>query len=341
MQFITVHFFLNSVFPFQTVAHKCLFATSTQPIDNEMEVQNVTVPEPLVALACTPSVPAWSYWGPKIYCTYDHQQQHIPSISGLVDDDDAYNSTTETFACNLQSANNSTLEAMFQCSIVASLNNFFSNITECVYNTSVVIGSVLNPVSDINLVLPRRFDGITDVAINGSSLVHSDYSSCNVYQVLNCSSINVSSSLYENDLIDVVNSSLMEPIKCFLTYKYFNDPVSIVNHSFDINNNNYSSSSTDLINVIQTTTSFDWSFLFVIIFIIAGGVGNILVCLAVALDRKLQNVTNYFLFSLAIADLLVSLFVMPFGAIQAFLGKFIFYFLIILSNIICVIICTY
>ncbi|XP_046803923.1 flocculation protein FLO10-like [Lucilia cuprina] len=66
---------------------------------------------------------------------------------------------------------------------------------------------------------------------------------------------------------------------------------------------------------------FDWSFLFVIFFIIAGGLGNILVCLAVALDRRLQNVTNYFLFSLAIADLLVSLFVMPLGAIPAFLGE--------------------
>nr|CCF77366.1 serotonin receptor [Calliphora vicina] len=65
---------------------------------------------------------------------------------------------------------------------------------------------------------------------------------------------------------------------------------------------------------------FDWSFLFVIFFIFAGGLGNILVCLAVALDRRLQNVTNYFLFSLAIADLLVSLFVMPLGAIPAFLG---------------------
>uniref|UniRef100_A0A6P4E9H8 Uncharacterized protein LOC108041278 n=1 Tax=Drosophila rhopaloa TaxID=1041015 RepID=A0A6P4E9H8_DRORH len=66
---------------------------------------------------------------------------------------------------------------------------------------------------------------------------------------------------------------------------------------------------------------YDWLFLFVVFFIFAGGLGNILVCLAVALDRKLQNVTNYFLFSLAIADLLVSLFVMPMGAIPAFLGK--------------------
>lgn len=66
---------------------------------------------------------------------------------------------------------------------------------------------------------------------------------------------------------------------------------------------------------------YDWSFVFVVVFIVAGGVGNILVCLAVCLDRKLQNVTNYFLLSLAIADLLVSLFVMPLGAIPGFLGR--------------------
>lgn len=290
-----------------------------------MDAQNVTVPEPLVPLFCAPSNPAWStFWGPKIYCTYDQQQIHT---DGFMDDENAYNTTTETFTCSLQSANNSTLEATFQCRMVEHFHNILSNaidnVTQCVYHTSVVIGSVLNPVSEINLVLPRRFErfegfeeGVTDLAVNDSnSFVRSDFNNCNVYQVLNCRSINVNSSLYENDLIDVVNSSLMEPIKCFLTYKYFNDPVSIDNQSFVT-----SSTSTDLINVIPSS-SFDWSFLFVIIFIIAGGVGNILVCLAVALDRKLQNVTNYFLFSLAIADLLVSLFVMPFGAIQAFLGK--------------------
>ena len=65
----------------------------------------------------------------------------------------------------------------------------------------------------------------------------------------------------------------------------------------------------------------DWSFLFVAVFIVAGGLGNILVCLAVGLDRRLHNVTNYFLLSLAVADLLVSLFVMPLGAIPGFLGN--------------------
>lgn len=74
-------------------------------------------------------------------------------------------------------------------------------------------------------------------------------------------------------------------------------------------------------NVLWDSLQYDWSFLFVVVFIIAGGLGNILVCLAVLLDRRLQNVTNYFLLSLAIADLLVSLFVMPLGAIPGFLGK--------------------
>ncbi|KAK9888410.1 hypothetical protein WA026_000659, partial [Henosepilachna vigintioctopunctata] len=71
----------------------------------------------------------------------------------------------------------------------------------------------------------------------------------------------------------------------------------------------------------SSTIDYDWSYLFVVVFIIVGGLGNILVCLAVILDRKLQNVTNYFLLSLAIADLLVSLFVMPLGAIPGFLGE--------------------
>lgn len=76
----------------------------------------------------------------------------------------------------------------------------------------------------------------------------------------------------------------------------------------------------------QQQHNYNWKYLFVFVFIAAGGVGNILVCLAICLDRQLQNVTNYFLLSLAIADLLVCLFVMPLGAIPGFYGEHVLHF---------------
>uniref|UniRef100_F1KX22 5-hydroxytryptamine receptor 2B n=1 Tax=Ascaris suum TaxID=6253 RepID=F1KX22_ASCSU len=42
-----------------------------------------------------------------------------------------------------------------------------------------------------------------------------------------------------------------------------------------------------------------------------GLLGNLLVCMAIWFDRRLHNVTNYFLFSLALADLFVCSIVMP------------------------------
>ena len=49
--------------------------------------------------------------------------------------------------------------------------------------------------------------------------------------------------------------------------------------------------------------------------------GNVLVCVAVKVERKLHNVTNYFLVSLAFADLLVSLVVMPCSILQEMNGQ--------------------
>ncbi|XP_026201314.1 5-hydroxytryptamine receptor 2B [Anabas testudineus] len=54
-----------------------------------------------------------------------------------------------------------------------------------------------------------------------------------------------------------------------------------------------------------------WPALLIIMVIIPTIGGNILVILAVSLEKKLQNATNYFLMSLAVADLLVGLLVMP------------------------------
>lgn len=65
-----------------------------------------------------------------------------------------------------------------------------------------------------------------------------------------------------------------------------------------------------------------WAALLIVMVIIPTIGGNILVILAVSLERKLQNATNYFLMSLAVADLLVGLLVMPIALITVLYSKF-------------------
>jgi len=64
-----------------------------------------------------------------------------------------------------------------------------------------------------------------------------------------------------------------------------------------------------------------WPSLLLLILVAAGVTGNTLVCCAVAVERKLRNVTNYFLVSLAVADLLVSMVVMPSCIAHDVIGK--------------------
>lgn len=47
----------------------------------------------------------------------------------------------------------------------------------------------------------------------------------------------------------------------------------------------------------------------------AGCAGNVFVIAAILLERHLQNVANYLILSLAVADLLVACLVMPLGAV--------------------------
>ncbi|XP_068585378.1 5-hydroxytryptamine receptor 2B [Cebidichthys violaceus] len=61
----------------------------------------------------------------------------------------------------------------------------------------------------------------------------------------------------------------------------------------------------------EAEVKLKWAALLIVMVIVPTIGGNILVILAVSLERKLQNATNYFLMSLAVADLLVGLLVMP------------------------------
>ena len=70
-----------------------------------------------------------------------------------------------------------------------------------------------------------------------------------------------------------------------------------------------------------------WALL-ALILVIGTAAGNILVCLAIAWERRLQNVTNYFLMSLAITDLMVAVLVMPLGILTLVKGKLKSFFIV-------------
>ncbi|CAF1228902.1 unnamed protein product [Adineta ricciae] len=85
---------------------------------------------------------------------------------------------------------------------------------------------------------------------------------------------------------------------------------------------NEQDSTTTNLDVYQASVRTMWYRFLLIIIIFVTAAGNVLVCLAIARERKLQNTTNYFLMSLAIADCLVAILVMPMGMISEIIGYF-------------------
>lgn len=62
---------------------------------------------------------------------------------------------------------------------------------------------------------------------------------------------------------------------------------------------------------LSESTGFVYWALALLVLPLATVFGNVLVCLSVYTDRNLHTVTNYFIVSLAIADIMVGILVMP------------------------------
>ncbi|XP_043076880.1 5-hydroxytryptamine receptor 2A [Puntigrus tetrazona] len=78
------------------------------------------------------------------------------------------------------------------------------------------------------------------------------------------------------------------------------------NISLDLNHSYFKSNFPELEDIGK-----NWPALFILAVIFFTVVGNILVIMAVSIESKLHNATNYFLCSLAVADMLVGFLVMP------------------------------
>ncbi|CAG0880850.1 unnamed protein product [Cyprideis torosa] len=94
------------------------------------------------------------------------------------------------------------------------------------------------------------------------------------------------------------------------------DPHFLGNGSFSLDDVDNSSSvfrNGSVPNDLQTPSDSHPAFLLLLIFSVAAIFGNVLVIISVRRERSLQNITNYFIVSLAIADLLVAGIAMPFG----------------------------
>ena len=66
---------------------------------------------------------------------------------------------------------------------------------------------------------------------------------------------------------------------------------------------------------------YSWSILSLSFFVILGFIGNLLVCMSIKIYPKLQAASNYYLFSLAATDLLVSVVVVPLAIIKNLFSK--------------------
>ena len=65
----------------------------------------------------------------------------------------------------------------------------------------------------------------------------------------------------------------------------------------------------------------NWAALLILAVIAVTVTGNILVIMAVSLEKKLQNATNYFMMSLAVADMLLGILVMPVSMVTILYSK--------------------
>lgn len=127
--------------------------------------------------------------------------------------------------------------------------------------------------------------------------------------------------LDENHLRHIVNFTIMKADTIFNATSFnFNHEMNNNNNNININDTNYEC------NVAHSANESGWfsmefqatlHFMYITIFIIAI-LGNGMVCFIVCQSSRMQTVTNYFIANLAVADMSMAFFCIPFSFISQF-----------------------
>lgn len=96
-------------------------------------------------------------------------------------------------------------------------------------------------------------------------------------------------------------------------YHHYIDNNTDSDFNIDFFNDSFSVTNCTLKNGTCSDVDYNYWALSLLVFPLLTLFGNVLVILSVSRERSLQTATNYFIVSLAVADLLVAVVVMPFG----------------------------
>ena len=118
------------------------------------------------------------------------------------------------------------------------------------------------------------------------------------------------SSLYEAVLLHISSSSSYSAA----VSSNYSTTADVVYDDIDWPNNTGNGTDRDLVKLMDSLAAVSkpnyWCLL-LLIFPVVTVFGNVLVCLSVYSEKSLHTVTNYFIVSLAIADIMVAILVMP------------------------------
>lgn len=104
-----------------------------------------------------------------------------------------------------------------------------------------------------------------------------------------------------------------DPNATFFYRHYIDSNNSDSEFNIDYFNETFSDSNCTFKNGTCSDVDYNFWALSLLVFPLLTLFGNVLVILSVSRERSLQTATNYFIVSLAVADLLVAVVVMPFG----------------------------